>query len=410
MADLDSKIEGTQRAIEEVETLKDLILQPDVHQDKKTQVEKLRRDAAEPANGTKGWVAFLAELVTNALFGPIFRMLLATFGCRPDRGNNSCEEHLGVWPGQSCFGFSARMPWYHLLALASACSLIVIFPAVAVARNRLQVLQEKRTIFFQQRHILHLFLATSVLLTAQTVFGHLPWLKLPICLSMGAIMLVTTIGFKHGSEFNACTWRPLFRMKISAYLCSIALSLGAMFSVTARPDTDCIASPWSESCGSVVLTSLVIAAIECATYFFIGRLVVPRLRDVLFRKVWSSKIQERPYQPLPSHNGETFDDFPPHLQRAVIRRQADAEVQEAQTIAREALKAAGALAEARRVETEARRAAETQAEAEARARRQAQAEAEATRQARQAAEAAEAYLRAAAAVRPYIVRSRRRAT
>jgi len=176
------------------------------------------------SKATGSFVADAAFLITEMLFAPIVRLLLDVFDCHH---TSVCEMHMDFEGLEYVECFSTK---HFLLATAACTAIVALYPAAAVARGFLQLMNEGKTIYIQQRYI---FLHTNVLLllmAASTFLTHHPWARLQVSLLASSVMYVRIMTYrtKHSRQLNACTWRPLIKMKANGYLTAVCLTLGAM--------------------------------------------------------------------------------------------------------------------------------------------------------------------------------------
>ena len=90
------------------------------------------------------YIADVAFLFTEALFAPFVRMLIQVFDCSHV---TDCSLVMDFTPTTGCFNNMG-----HILGSILACTAIVaLYPAAAVARGFLQLMNQEKSIFIQQR-------------------------------------------------------------------------------------------------------------------------------------------------------------------------------------------------------------------------------------------------------------------
>lgn len=130
----------------------------------------------------------LLFLLTETFFIPMLRWLVQVFDCHHDIVT-PCDLYLDVYPEMQCFS-----AWQHaLIAPLAAFAIIALYPAAAVARSFLQLMDKNKTIYIQQRYT---FIHTNMLvllMATEVMTGHLPWPKLFVCFTLSCSMLVITL-------------------------------------------------------------------------------------------------------------------------------------------------------------------------------------------------------------------------
>lgn len=199
-------------------------------------LEELISRSFERAGQLERSLSLIASVLTDVGFGIVMRILLAVFTCTGNQQTGTtCDTVLEHWTDCGCYDNVL----HRLMAGAAVTSLIVLLPAVVVARNYFQEMQSDKTVRLSQRHLLMLFIVTTILLITATIFPkaddfslggwHIP-AKLVVS-SVASLMMLCTLPFFKDSRdgvLNACTWRPILISKGVFYLTAFVLSLGAI--------------------------------------------------------------------------------------------------------------------------------------------------------------------------------------